>query len=39
MQIPDVNDAAEEKRLPCEFCGRTFALRTEWEKHVLRHGM
>ncbi|XP_073492237.1 zinc finger protein 462 isoform X1 [Aquarana catesbeiana] len=39
MQVPDANVAAEEKRLPCEFCGRTFALRTEWEKHVLRHGM
>ncbi|XP_068095371.1 zinc finger protein 462 [Hyperolius riggenbachi] len=38
-QIPDVTAVNEEKRFPCEFCGRTFALRTEWEKHVLRHGM
>ncbi|XP_052392532.1 zinc finger protein 462 isoform X1 [Carassius gibelio] len=27
------------KRFPCEFCGRTFTLRSEWERHVLRHGM
>uniref|UniRef100_A0A8C2B5Z6 Zinc finger protein 462 n=1 Tax=Cyprinus carpio TaxID=7962 RepID=A0A8C2B5Z6_CYPCA len=27
------------KRYPCEFCGRTFTLSTEWERHVLRHGM
>lgn len=27
------------KRYPCEFCGRTFTLDTEWERHVLRHGM
>ncbi|XP_072260455.1 zinc finger protein 462 isoform X3 [Pyxicephalus adspersus] len=39
LQVPDVKVAAEEKRFPCEFCGRTFALRAEWEKHVLRHGM
>ncbi|KAM5194419.1 zinc finger protein 462 isoform 2-T2 [Mantella aurantiaca] len=39
LQVPDVKVATEEKRFPCEFCGRTFALRTEWEKHVLRHGM
>ncbi|XP_029920531.1 zinc finger protein 462 isoform X2 [Myripristis murdjan] len=28
-----------EKRLPCEFCGRCFTNSTEWERHVLRHGM
>ncbi|XP_053558586.1 zinc finger protein 462 [Bombina bombina] len=28
-----------EKRFPCEFCGRTFAVGSEWERHVLRHGM
>ncbi|XP_034266532.1 zinc finger protein 462 isoform X3 [Pantherophis guttatus] len=28
-----------EKRFPCEFCGRTFAEGSEWERHVLRHGM
>ncbi|TRY65196.1 hypothetical protein DNTS_009425 [Danionella cerebrum] len=27
------------KRFPCEFCGRTFDLSLEWERHVLRHGM
>ncbi|XP_016389214.1 zinc finger protein 462-like isoform X2 [Sinocyclocheilus rhinocerous] len=27
------------KRYPCEFCGRTFTLGSEWERHVLRHGM
>ncbi|XP_052444516.1 zinc finger protein 462 isoform X3 [Carassius gibelio] len=27
------------KRYPCEFCGRSFSLRSEWERHVLRHGM
>ncbi|KTG35034.1 hypothetical protein cypCar_00042426 [Cyprinus carpio] len=27
------------KRYPCEFCGRSFTLRSEWERHVLRHGM
>ncbi|XP_056092683.1 zinc finger protein 462 [Rhinichthys klamathensis goyatoka] len=27
------------KRYPCEFCGRTFTLSIEWERHVLRHGM
>ncbi|XP_062867067.1 zinc finger protein 462 isoform X2 [Trichomycterus rosablanca] len=28
-----------EKRFPCEFCGRTFFVSLEWERHVLRHGM
>ncbi|XP_046872385.1 zinc finger protein 462 isoform X3 [Hypomesus transpacificus] len=28
-----------EKKLPCEFCGRCFTDNTEWERHVLRHGM
>ncbi|KAG9266140.1 zinc finger protein 462 isoform X1 [Astyanax mexicanus] len=28
-----------EKRFPCEFCGRSFSLSLEWERHVLRHGM
>ncbi|XP_058849832.1 zinc finger protein 462-like isoform X2 [Acipenser ruthenus] len=28
-----------EKRFPCEFCGRTFERSSEWERHVLRHGM
>ncbi|XP_076997270.1 zinc finger protein 462 isoform X3 [Tamandua tetradactyla] len=28
-----------EKRFPCEFCGRAFAQGSEWERHVLRHGM
>ncbi|OCU00968.1 zinc finger protein 462 [Xenopus laevis] len=37
--ITESNDIAQEKRFPCEFCGRTFALYTEWERHVLRHGM
>lgn len=27
------------KRLPCEFCGRCFSNSSEWERHVLRHGM
>ncbi|KAL4617355.1 zinc finger protein 462-like isoform X1 [Arapaima gigas] len=27
------------RRFPCEFCGRTFTLSVEWERHVLRHGM
>lgn len=27
------------KRLPCEFCGRCFTNSSEWERHVLRHGM
>ncbi|XP_077201481.1 zinc finger protein 462 isoform X7 [Paroedura picta] len=28
-----------EKRFPCEFCGRSFSEGSEWERHVLRHGM
>ncbi|XP_030714975.2 zinc finger protein 462 isoform X3 [Globicephala melas] len=28
-----------EKRFPCEFCGRAFSQGSEWERHVLRHGM
>ncbi|KAL4623113.1 zinc finger protein 462-like isoform X1 [Arapaima gigas] len=28
-----------ERRFPCQFCGRVFAESTEWERHVLRHGM
>nr|KAF6434882.1 zinc finger protein 462 [Molossus molossus] len=28
-----------QKRFPCEFCGRAFAQGSEWERHVLRHGM
>lgn len=28
-----------EKRLPCEFCGRCFSNSSDWERHVLRHGM
>ncbi|XP_066501632.1 zinc finger protein 462 isoform X2 [Hoplias malabaricus] len=31
--------SGSEKRIPCEFCGRTFSLSSEWERHVLRHGM
>ncbi|XP_036384211.1 zinc finger protein 462 [Megalops cyprinoides] len=31
--------ACSEKRFPCEFCGRSFTHSTEWERHVLRHGM
>ncbi|XP_067409380.1 zinc finger protein 462 isoform X2 [Emydura macquarii macquarii] len=30
---------APEKRFPCEFCGRSFTEGSEWERHVLRHGM
>ncbi|XP_041916495.1 zinc finger protein 462 isoform X1 [Alosa sapidissima] len=29
----------KEKRFPCEFCGRSFTNSSEWERHVLRHGM
>ncbi|XP_066472176.1 zinc finger protein 462 isoform X2 [Tiliqua scincoides] len=32
-------NGAPEKRFPCEFCGRSFAEGSEWERHVLRHGM
>lgn len=31
--------SAAGTRLPCEFCGRCFTNSTEWERHVLRHGM
>ncbi|KAG5834583.1 hypothetical protein ANANG_G00263010 [Anguilla anguilla] len=31
--------ACSEKRFPCEFCGRSFTHSSEWERHVLRHGM
>ncbi|KAG5841525.1 hypothetical protein ANANG_G00200430 [Anguilla anguilla] len=31
--------ACSEKPFRCEFCGRVFARGTEWERHVLRHGM
>ncbi|NXA73210.1 ZN462 protein, partial [Thryothorus ludovicianus] len=37
MMFPDSN--ATEKRFPCEFCGRSFTKGSEWERHVLRHGM
>lgn len=36
---PESPGSAAVKRFPCEFCGRTFTLSTEWERHVLRHGM
>ncbi|XP_063770207.1 zinc finger protein 462 isoform X1 [Pseudophryne corroboree] len=39
VEFSGVKDIPQEKRFPCEFCGRTFALNTEWERHVLRHGM
>ncbi|KAM7319785.1 hypothetical protein ACRRTK_021468 [Alexandromys fortis] len=28
-----------EKQFPCEFCGRAFSQGSEWERHVLRHGL
>ncbi|XP_055488522.1 zinc finger protein 462 isoform X2 [Leucoraja erinacea] len=28
-----------EKRFPCEFCGRTFARGFDWERHIQRHSM
>ncbi|NWI14125.1 ZN462 protein, partial [Crypturellus soui] len=37
MKFPD--SKAPEKRFPCEFCGRSFTEGSEWERHVLRHGM
>ncbi|XP_053787860.1 zinc finger protein 462 isoform X3 [Vidua chalybeata] len=37
MVFPD--SSAPEKRFPCEFCGRSFTEGSEWERHVLRHGM
>ncbi|XP_042636070.1 zinc finger protein 462-like [Catharus ustulatus] len=33
------DSGALEKRFPCEFCGRSFTEGSEWERHVLRHGM
>uniref|UniRef100_A0A674I8M7 Zinc finger protein 462 n=2 Tax=Terrapene triunguis TaxID=2587831 RepID=A0A674I8M7_9SAUR len=33
------DSGAPEKRFPCEFCGRSFTEGSEWERHVLRHGM
>ncbi|XP_062473413.1 zinc finger protein 462 isoform X4 [Pezoporus occidentalis] len=37
MMFPE--SGAPEKRFPCEFCGRSFTEGSEWERHVLRHGM
>ncbi|XP_056586388.1 zinc finger protein 462 isoform X2 [Triplophysa dalaica] len=37
--VTGVPESPEGKRYPCEFCGRTFTLSMEWERHVLRHGM
>ncbi|KAM6230136.1 zinc finger protein 462 isoform 3-T6 [Porphyrio hochstetteri] len=37
IMFPD--SGAPEKRFPCEFCGRSFTEGSEWERHVLRHGM
>ncbi|XP_075594953.1 zinc finger protein 462-like isoform X9 [Balearica regulorum gibbericeps] len=37
IMYPD--SGAPEKRFPCEFCGRSFTEGSEWERHVLRHGM
>ncbi|PKU35296.1 hypothetical protein llap_14400 [Limosa lapponica baueri] len=37
MMYPD--SGAPEKRFPCEFCGRSFTEGSEWERHVLRHGI
>ncbi|NWR80171.1 ZN462 protein, partial [Centropus unirufus] len=37
MMYPD--SGTQEKRFPCEFCGRSFTEGSEWERHVLRHGM
>ncbi|NXD11632.1 ZN462 protein, partial [Nothocercus nigrocapillus] len=34
-----LDSKAPEKRFPCEFCGRSFTEGSEWERHVLRHGM
>ncbi|CAJ0958576.1 unnamed protein product [Ranitomeya imitator] len=38
-ELSDIKTTVQEKRFPCEFCGRTFTLNTEWERHVLRHGI
>ncbi|XP_075594950.1 zinc finger protein 462-like isoform X6 [Balearica regulorum gibbericeps] len=37
IMYPD--SGAPEKRFPCEFCGRSFTEGSEWERHVLRHGI
>ncbi|NXW83316.1 ZN462 protein, partial [Alopecoenas beccarii] len=37
IMYPD--SRAPEKCFPCEFCGRSFTEGSEWERHVLRHGM
>ncbi|XP_074850728.1 zinc finger protein 462 isoform X3 [Carettochelys insculpta] len=37
IMFPD--GGAPGKRFPCEFCGRSFTEGSEWERHVLRHGM
>ncbi|XP_069096049.1 zinc finger protein 462 isoform X2 [Pleurodeles waltl] len=39
VEFPHTEEPPQAKRFPCEFCGRTFALGSEWERHVLRHGM
>nr|XP_036846490.1 zinc finger protein 462 [Manis javanica] len=40
MRFSDCGAAINtEKRFPCEFCGRAFSQGSEWERHVLRHGM
>ncbi|XP_069486924.1 zinc finger protein 462 isoform X2 [Ambystoma mexicanum] len=39
VEVPAIENPVQDKRFPCEFCGRTFALDSDWEKHVLRHGM
>ncbi|XP_075682280.1 zinc finger protein 462 isoform X2 [Rhinoderma darwinii] len=38
-ELSDIKSTIQDTRFPCEFCGRTFMLNTEWERHVLRHGM
>ncbi|XP_053909266.1 zinc finger protein 462-like [Cuculus canorus] len=37
MMYPD--SGTPEKRFPCKFCGRSFTEGSEWERHILRHGM
>ncbi len=37
--LGDAESPGGGRRYPCEFCGRTFTLGSEWERHVLRHGM
>ncbi|XP_051962217.1 zinc finger protein 462-like isoform X1 [Xyrauchen texanus] len=39
VPVPEAPVGSGVKRYPCEFCGRTFTLSTEWERHVFRHGM